>query len=173
MNRLFARWADFDRKTLIWTGKLVQSRISRWCTILIAHSGDSQWWLLAGFLFWGLGGEQAREIGKQIVIVTLITGLISGLCKQIFKRTRPNSAQYLLYLSFDRHSFPSGHATRVGALALVLAAGVPFWAIPLIIGWAICVGISRIALGVHFASDITAGLLLGAIIGSILLVWWR
>ncbi|GIF16899.1 undecaprenyl-diphosphatase [Actinoplanes teichomyceticus] len=67
------------------------------------------------------------------------------------------------------HSFPSGHALGsmvvYGMLALVLLAGVrPRWR-PWFLG--LCalivalIGFSRIALGVHFLSDVVAGWLLG------------
>ncbi|HEU4349694.1 MAG TPA: phosphatase PAP2 family protein, partial [Actinoplanes sp.] len=68
------------------------------------------------------------------------------------------------------NSFPSGHALGslvvYGALVLVFLAAVPprrralFIAVPAVIVFAI--GFSRIALGVHYLSDVLAGWLLGA-----------
>ncbi|MBN1313978.1 MAG: phosphatase PAP2 family protein [Anaerolineales bacterium] len=172
MNQLFTRWTRFDKELSTWATNLVETRGGRWAAVLLAHSGDSQWWLIAGILFWWLGNMHSSETGKQIVIITLIAGVISGLLKQLFKRTRPNTPEYLLYLTIDRHSFPSGHATRVGALVVILSARLPLWGILALTTWAIGVGVSRIAMGVHFASDIIAGLLLGALLGCLMLVWW-
>lgn len=67
------------------------------------------------------------------------------------------------------YSFPSGHAMGVtlvvGVLAVLLASRVPArWRRPLLAvgaGWALLVAFSRIALGVHYLTDVVAGMLLG------------
>lgn len=152
---------------------LVRHRTARWSAALLAHSGDSQWWIIAGVLLWWLGIGHLSETGKQICILTVITGISSGVLKQLFRRTRPADSTHLLYLSFDRHSFPSGHAVRVGALAVLLSTKLPVWGALISVVWAILVGFCRIALGAHYASDIVAGLLLGALIGILLLMFWN
>ena len=68
------------------------------------------------------------------------------------------------------NSFPSGHALGsmvvYGALTLVFLAAVParwrkvFIAVPALL--VLLIGFSRVALGVHFTSDVLAGWLLGA-----------
>lgn len=82
-------------------------------------------------------------------------------------------------------SFPSGHAltatVTVGLLLLVLLPAVPERARrPLIAAGALVVGVvafTRIALGVHFLSDVVAGILLGvgwlAVAASALRSWRR
>ena len=78
----------------------------------------------------------------------------------------------LFHLPLDQHSFPSGHATRVGGLVVVLGVTLPCpWALALTL-WALSVGISRVVLRAHFASDIVAGWGLGVALGCILLACW-
>lgn len=74
-------------------------------------------------------------------------------------------------------SFPSGHSFNAFLLAMVLAYGIyhnqhkPKWkslfVLPFI--WALAVGVSRVAIGVHTPLDVSTGAAMGVCIGSILL----
>lgn len=69
-------------------------------------------------------------------------------------------------------SFPSGHATVAFAFAVTAAPAIRF-------GWilfpilAVLVALSRVALGVHYPTDISAGAILGASIGAVALALSR
>jgi len=72
-------------------------------------------------------------------------------------------------------SFPSGHSFNAFLLASILAFSIYysgtrikwFYSLPLI--WAVLVGFSRVALGVHSALDVSAGAALGLIVSHTLL----
>ncbi len=82
-------------------------------------------------------------------------------------RPRPPVAERLI--SVTGWSFPSGHATQSvafwGMLVVVLCGGrtravrTVGWVVAALV--ALAVGLSRIYLGVHWISDVTAGWLLG------------
>ncbi|MFE7520356.1 phosphatase PAP2 family protein [Streptomyces halstedii] len=82
-------------------------------------------------------------------------------------RPRPPAQDWLTHAS--RWSFPSGHTTTsamaAGLLVLALLARRPaayrLW-VGLTVVWAAVVGISRVWLGVHWATDVLAGWLLAA-----------
>ena len=70
----------------------------------------------------------------------------------------------------DSASFPSGHASAgiasLGAVAVLVAERLPthrarvwLWVVTLVLG--VAVGSSRIALNVHYVSDVVAGWCLG------------
>ncbi len=61
------------------------------------------------------------------------------------------------------HSFPSGHAARAAAIVVVVARFLPWWVVLIVAVWAILVGYSRVALKVHYLSDVLFGFLFGAI----------
>jgi len=66
--------------------------------------------------------------------------------------------------SMDQHSFPSGHAARVGAVAVTLFAAYPaLW--PILLAYALGVAIARVMLGAHYLGDVAFGLLLGSLVG--------
>lgn len=139
----------------------------RWLAA-VAHSGDSPWWLLGGGLLWWRGQGERRAWGRRIVLTTLAAGAASGLAKALVRRRRPAGRARILYLEFDRHSFPSGHATRAGALAVTLGAGMSRWGRAALVLWGALVGTSRVLLGIHFIGDIVGGFVLGALIGRLL-----
>jgi undecaprenyl-diphosphatase len=162
------RWAILDERWSEWAAGLVRSPTTeRWLRIL-AHSGDSQWWLVGGGILWRRAQGARGELGRRILLATAAAGLASGLLKALIRRPRPPGNVRLLHLHIDRHSFPSGHATRVGALVASLGPLMPCRARALVGLWGVGVGASRVLLGVHFASDIAVGLALGAVIGRLL-----
>jgi membrane-associated phospholipid phosphatase len=104
------------------------------------------------------------------LIITGVGGLIlDPSLKSLVGRLRP--VVDLPIASAPGNSFPSGHAlgsfVAYGALLLVfLPAMAPRWRKPAIAIVAVLVtlvGLTRIALGVHFVSDVLAGWLLGAL----------
>lgn len=96
------------------------------------------------------------------------SGLISTFLKNLIGRARPEfTPEGMIWLSrpfgdnYDFASFPSGHATTAGALAMALALLAPKLRVFVLLagGW---IAISRPVLGVHFPSDILAGFAFGA-----------
>jgi undecaprenyl-diphosphatase len=65
----------------------------------------------------------------------------------------------------DPHSFPSGHTLNAVVLAMSLAFLMPLLA-PLVVLWILMMGLARVVLGLHYPSDVVAGILLGTLIGA-------
>jgi undecaprenyl-diphosphatase len=106
--------------------------------------------------------------GSQIVV---------SLLKDAFERPRPDAGSAVpLPESF---AFPSGHAAAgaasLGAMALLAAERLPSararaWLWSCVVAGGLAVGLSRIALGVHFVTDVLAGWCFGlAWLGACLL----
>jgi len=104
----------------------------------------------------------------MIAVVLITVPLISQGLKLVIDRERPFvTYPYIEKLSTGGDSsFPSGHTLEAFAMAALLS--VLFRkkriVIPVYI-WAFAVGYSRMALGVHYPSDILAGILIGTFIG--------
>ncbi len=96
------------------------------------------------------------------------SGLIVTTVKRIIARGRPRYFEEFGSLHFQfpswqasYASFPSGHSQTAFAIALSFAALFPRWRKPLI-GAAIVVAGSRVAVDAHYFTDIVAGSLWGA-----------
>jgi undecaprenyl-diphosphatase len=137
--------------------------------ILFAHSGDSWVWLpVLGLLAWfSSSGWRERCVWMMVGIV--ITALIVFAIKLTVRRRRPEGEWGEIYRRTDPHSFPSGHAARAVMLA-VLGLGLgPAWFGMVLLVWAPLVVLARVAMGVHYLSDVLAGALLGLAIGLVAL----
>jgi membrane-associated phospholipid phosphatase len=129
---------------------------------------------LAGWLAWQ---RRWRLVGFVVAGGALIGGM-TELLKSIFDRPRPSYDGTIGAIGF---SYPSGHASGVAAIATVLV--VVFWpVVSRALRWvlvvvaltaAVVVGYTRIALGVHFASDVVAGWCVGIAWGLLLAVVLR
>lgn len=120
--------------------------------VLIAAS------VLLGLYLWWRG--QPR-LAIAAVAITMLARVLNSLQKLWIARMRPDLEEHLVVV--ETMSFPSGHSTSSMAfylvLALVLTQGSrwrPF-AVAAGLGMAICVGVSRVMLGVHWPSDVLGG----------------
>lgn len=144
--------------------------VLRVLAIFFAHSGDSWFWLPGLAILWVFGNEYWRSRAVVLVAGVLLTAVLVMAVKFTVRRKRPSGEWGEIYRNADPHSFPSGHAARSMMLA-VLACGLgPGWLAIVLLVWAPWVGLARVAMGVHFLSDIIAGSLVGLAIGWLVLL---
>lgn len=152
--------------------------------------GDSVWYLVGG----GIGAPLAYVLSRRyaapardrllklasrlafLFLAVAATGLAADLFKILVGRARP---KHLFQdgimsiapgtLSSSWWSFPSGHSTTVGAVAMTLSLVFPRLAWMWIL-LALAVALGRVGATAHFVSDTVAGLWLGAI-GALLVSW--
>ncbi len=137
----------------------------RLVALVIAHTGDSLTWATIAVVLWYLG---ERFLPGVIAIVVLIIAAAVIAIKATVKRRRPTEDQGISTMTLDEHSFPSGHAARSIGLAIVLGMLYPYLLLYLLV-WAVLVGVARIALGVHYLSDVIVGWGWGGLIGALLM----
>jgi membrane-associated phospholipid phosphatase len=134
---------------------------------LLAHSGDS-WFLLTGFvLLWWLGTGEWKRLAGICVISILLLAVVVFVIKFSVRRKRPEGEWGQIYRQTDPHSFPSGHAARAALLCILAITLGPSWFGLVFLIWAPLVILARVAMGVHYFSDVVAGAILGAVFGLI------
>jgi membrane-associated phospholipid phosphatase len=137
--------------------------------IFFAHSGDSWfWWAGLALLAW-LGKGFWRPWALTALVSIIALAVLVLVVKFSIRRRRPEGDWGGFYRSTDPHSFPSGHAARAILIA-VLAIGLgPGWLAIILCIWAPLVALARVAMGVHYVSDIVVGGLVGLVAGVIAL----
>lgn len=114
-----------------------------------------------------VGSANDRRVSDHILLVTIAASVLPHVMKLVFTQTRPDRLTlqghwHGVPLSGKAdHSFPSGHAIHVGALA---SAATQLPAGPRRAIWVAGAGLllTRIVLLAHWASDVIAGVLFGA-----------
>ena len=137
--------------------------------ILLAHSGDSWFWLLGLGVVWLVGPEAWKGRVLLLAAGILFTAVLVLALKFTIRRQRPEGDWGTIYRRTDPHSFPSGHAARAFLLPVLAVATGPAWFAASLWIWAPLVGLARVAMGVHYISDILVGTVLGMVIGLIFL----
>lgn len=135
--------------------------------VFFAHSGDSWFWAIGLLALWLSGDSFWKEWAVvQFGSISLLAAMVLVIKFRI-KRKRPEGEWGQIYRFTDPHSFPSGHAARAFLIATIAAGlGPAGLAIALWI-WAPIVALARVAMGVHYLSDIVAGALFGILVALI------
>ena len=123
--------------------------------------------LLVTFLYFK---KHYRE--ALFLAITMTTcGLAMPLLKNIFRRERPN---FYRLIEISGYSFPSGHTTSATTMYLTLAIILlsimkklnKYFVFSIAVLGIVIIGSSRIYLGVHYPTDVMAGICLGISIVS-------
>lgn len=153
---------------LLWIQDVLRNPVCdpfmKWITGL----GDYGWiWILLAMIL--LMISRTRKIGLTVLIALLGSLLVNNLIlKNLVARTRPYEVIEGLQLMVSKAvdlSFPSGHSGSSFAAATVIAKMMPKCYGILALVLAALIAFSRLYVGIHYPTDVLAGVLDGIAIG--------
>jgi undecaprenyl-diphosphatase len=145
----------------------------RWGPATFAFALASTWWVKWPLI--ALVGAAADALRRRVfpcatcaaACAVGVAALLVALLKEFFDRTRPSVAEPALNaigVVPESASFPSGHAATAFAAAIAVGLIHPRLRWPLL-ALAALVGLSRVYLGMHYATDVAVGSVLGVALG--------
>jgi undecaprenyl-diphosphatase len=153
----------------------VMHRVNRWTPplwvrhwmIMASRAGDGWGWVFIGVCILLWGGDRRFAALEAGLIATGTGQILFNVVKRLTGRKRPCTIDencWATLLPPDRFSFPSGHTITAFAVAVPLGLFYPAM-LPLLIFCAMSVASSRVLLGLHFLSDVVAGIAIGCGLG--------
>jgi undecaprenyl-diphosphatase len=136
----------------------------------LSNSGKTVVWFVimaavAGWLLW----RRLRRLAIFVVVTAVGSSVLNNLVKLVVHRARPHLSDPVAIASGK--SFPSGHAqAAIVGYGVLLAVFLPIigrrWrpvAVIVATVLVLAIGFSRIALGVHYLSDVIGAYLIGTV----------
>ena len=158
-----ARVLEWDRACAVLLNQTLSPTHERlWITV--DRLGDCRPWLAFMFAIALLGGPEGAHCALHMLGVGVLALTVYKLVKHCAGRARPcvriESVRRCVE-PLDEFSFPSGHTLHAVAFSVVALAYFPSLTVALA-PFVVLTGLSRIALGLHYPSDVVAGAGIGA-----------
>jgi len=160
-----ARLVAAERRVLRDLGSIESSLLDRGLPRLSRAADHGVLWVViaAGMAATGRPGRRAARHG--LIALAAASATTNVLLKRASGRRRPPAGLVPAVREPERMpfttSFPSGHAASAAAFSTAVAFELPWTALPLA-PLATAVAASRVVIGVHYPSDVVAGVALGA-----------
>ncbi len=152
-----------------WAGKIM------WEDLMIIFFASALAWILVAVFLIALVVSRIRFQEKIYYLASAVLAVLVGRFGVIpciwylHSRVRPFMAMPVHQLIAEQgNSFPSGHATVFFALSVIAFSfneKLGFW----FFAASVVMGIARVMAGVHYASDIIAGMIIGVVVAWIAL----
>ena len=162
-----------DYKLMRRVNQWIPPRWFRLYMLAATRLGDFWIYVLGTFLLGRYGGREAWPTLQACLGSGFSSAALCRILKRLINRRRPfevESHSWAKLLPPDQFSFPSLHTTIAFAVAVPISLAYPLIWFPVLF-LAFSIGASRILLGMHFLSDVLAGMCLGTLFGGVSFFW--
>ena len=171
MSGLILRIQMHDERALRFLTARRHSHLDRLMRV-VTHGGDAMVTIAVVLALVSAGDARLRAAGFLAGVALVTSHAAVQVLKRIVSRPRPAlPVGAALVAAPDRFSFPSGHAASSLSVALGAASQLDAVGDGILIALALCVGVSRCYLGVHYPGDVASGWLLAILAISLGAVW--
>src|SRR5205814_6385946 len=158
-------WGYIDRRDHRLMRQMNRWRAPGWIRIWMlaaTRMGDGWIWYGLGLMLLAYGGPQRFSAVGAAGTAALLGIFVFKALKRLSQRPRPCQIEphcWSKVLPPDQFSFPSGHTMTASSIAIVVSYFYPA------LDLALSIAVSRIVLGMHFLSDVLAGVVMGVALG--------
>lgn len=163
----------FDIKTLEWINHNRIRALDQYL-IFVTNAAYLTAALITIFVIAFAFFRKSRELkikGWQLLFAFVLNSVVITILKHLVNRVRPFKVDKLIekLSAGGSPSFPSGHTADAFLIAFSLTLLFPKqkWWLLFVWIWAIIVAYSRLALGVHYPSDVLGSMVIGGLIAMI------
>ncbi len=156
---------QLDGSLLLWIQTLHLSWLDPVVSVFTTLGNAGILWIVLSLAM--LCWRPTRKAGLLALGAMALGLLVTNLTiKPLVERPRPwlDLPIAPLVVEDDPHSFPSGHTCAAFAAGMIWMRALPWhWGRMLAVVLAVCMGLSRLYVGVHYPSDVLAGAVIGSL----------
>jgi len=166
MDHFFDRVDRIEMPLCITLNRICLRRGARGLFAAASRLGDGIFWYLLIAALPALYGPAALATSLRMVVAGVAGVALYKVLKGRTGRRRPfvrDRGVRLAVRPLDRYSFPSGHTLHAVSFTVIAASayGELAW---VLVPFALLVAMSRVALGLHYPTDVAAGAVVGALV---------
>lgn len=162
----------YDELSYLWLTSTLRRSPKAFLARAVSMSGDGWMYAVICAALYMQGHQQASLLFSALLMIYAIEVPVYLVLKNTLRRQRPYQRLQLCAIinASDKFSFPSGHTAAAFVFATTCSYFIPESTI-VVCSWAAAIGLSRVALGVHYPTDIVAGAGLGCGLAGAAIYW--
>lgn len=165
---LVQRAVAFEISLCLAVSRRCQRQLVQRVFSIISRLGDGLFWYVLMITLPVIYGPQAVLVSGQMAGAGLFSQIVYKSLKSSTSRKRPCDMERGIRAGtppLDLYSFPSGHTLHAVSFSVVATHHFPGLAVVLIPMCAL-IAASRIILGLHYPTDVVAGIVLGSLVAT-------
>lgn len=163
-RRLLIRARELDRAAFLAVARTDQPLVDPVVPRLTSLADNGLLWVLFAIALSLTGTRGRRAAVRGLMSLNVASGIANGPLKWTFRRRRPSLVDVPVVRQLTRQprttSFPSGHSASAAAFATGVVLESPLRGVPAVAA-AAGVAYGRVHTGVHYPSDVAAGVAVG------------